>query len=82
MRPHCPTSRVKRSALARCLFPRLAAAVLFGFLIGGAPAEADERVNFANASQGDPIQGYLKPAEGRGSISGRRSSAHLSRPAG
>jgi dienelactone hydrolase len=48
--------------------PRLAAAVLFGFLIGGAPAEADERVNFPGASQSDPIQGYLSKPKGAGSF--------------
>jgi dienelactone hydrolase len=47
-------------------YPRLAAAALFGFLAGGAPAEADERVSFASAGQGDPIQGYLTRPKGAG----------------
>jgi dienelactone hydrolase len=57
---------LKRSALRGFFYPRLAAAALFGFLAGGAPAEADERVSFASAGQGDPIQGYLTRPKGAG----------------
>jgi dienelactone hydrolase len=46
--------------------PRLAAAALFGLLAGGAPAEADERVSFASAGQGEAIQGYLSRPRGAG----------------
>ena len=46
--------------------PRLAAAVLFAFLAGGALAKADELVSFASAGQGDPIQGYLTRPGGAG----------------
>jgi dienelactone hydrolase len=45
---------------------RLAAAALFGFLAGGALAEADEQVSFAGAGQGDPILGYLTKPKGAG----------------
>ena len=46
--------------------PWLATAALFAFLAAGVPAEADERVNFASAGQGDPIQGYLSRPKGAG----------------
>ena len=46
--------------------PRLAAAALFGFLASGAPAEADELVNFVTAGHGDAIQGYLSRPKGPG----------------
>ena len=45
---------------------RLAAAALFAFLAGGAPAEADGLVSFASAGPGDPIQGYLTRPKGAG----------------
>ena len=45
-------------------------------------AAADEPVKFASAGQGEPIQGYLTQAEGSGPLPGRRSPAHLPRPAG
>ena len=66
MRPHAHPSRHKRSALRSFAYHWLAAAALFGFLAGCAPAEADELVNFASAGQGDPIQGYLTKPKGAG----------------
>jgi dienelactone hydrolase len=39
---------------------------LFAFLAGGAIAKADERVRFATAGPGDPIQGYLTRPKGAG----------------
>ena len=42
------------------------AAALFGFLAGGALAEADELVGFASAGHGEPIQGYLTRPKGAG----------------
>ena len=45
---------------------RLAAAALFAFLAGGAPAGADELIDFASAGPGDPIQGYLTRPKGAG----------------
>jgi dienelactone hydrolase len=52
--------------LRRFFHSRLAAAALFGFLAGGAPAEADELTNFASAGQGAAIQGYLSRPKGAG----------------
>jgi dienelactone hydrolase len=66
MRPHCNLRGFERSALRGFFYPRLAAAALFWFLAGGAPAEADELVNFASAGRGDPIQGYLTRPKGPG----------------
>ena len=43
-----------------------AAAALFAFLIGCAPAAADERVRFASAGRGEAIQGYLTRPKGKG----------------
>jgi dienelactone hydrolase len=45
---------------------RLAATALFAFLAGLVPAGADERVNFAGAGPGDPIQAYLTRPKGAG----------------
>jgi dienelactone hydrolase len=44
---------------------RLVAAALLG-LLACAPAAADERVQFASAGQGEPIQGYLTRPTGKG----------------
>jgi dienelactone hydrolase len=44
----------------------LAAAALFAFLAGLVPSGADERVNFASAGPGDPIQAYLTRPKGAG----------------
>ena len=52
--------------MRRFFYPLLAAAALFGFLAGGAPALAEELVNFASAGPGDPIQGYLTRPKGVG----------------
>jgi dienelactone hydrolase len=60
------SSRPERSALFGFVYPRLAAAALFGLLAGGAPAEADELVRFASAGQGEPIEGYLSRPKGAG----------------
>jgi dienelactone hydrolase len=53
------------TALRGFAHPRLVAAAAL-FLIGCAPAVADELVKFASAGQGDPIQGYLTRPKGKG----------------
>jgi dienelactone hydrolase len=60
-----PPARPRR-ALAGFVYPRLAAAALFGLLVGCAPAAADETVKFTSAGQGDAIQGYLSKPKGAG----------------
>jgi dienelactone hydrolase len=45
---------------------RLALAALVGFLVGCAPAAADETAKFTSAGQGDAIQGYLSKPKGAG----------------
>jgi dienelactone hydrolase len=46
--------------------PWLAAAAFFASLAVSVPAKADERVGFASAGQGDPIQGYVTRPKGAG----------------
>ena len=55
------------TALRGFAFPwAVAAAALFGLVIGRAPAAADELVKFASAGQDEEVQGYLTRPKGKG----------------
>ena len=81
----CRSLRLKpeRSALRGFLSPDLSPPRRYsGSWPAALSADADELVRFASAGQGEPIQGYLSRPKGARPFSGRRSSAHLPRPAG
>src|SRR3984885_1556752 len=66
MRPPTQPLRLKRSALPGFFYPRLPARALSGPRASAPPAKADERVSFASAGQGEPIQSYLSRPKGAG----------------